>query len=849
MSWHAKSHNESLTELKTDEHKGLTSSEARQRLSEYGPNRLKVKPSTPFIFLFLEQFKDFMIIVLLLAAVVSGLIGEVKDAALIMIILFLNATLGATQQYRASQAIAALKKMTVPQTLVLRDGEMKKIDSFDLVPGDIVMMEAGAYVPADVRVVSAFNLSVDESALTGESAPVEKCHDKTCRIESPVADRVNMAYSGTMVTYGRGKGVVVGTGMSTELGKIAEMISQEEGSATPLQVRFAELGKWLAIISLAICAVIFLAGLLRGEKILEMFLTSVSLAVAAIPEGLPAVIAISLSLGAYRLSQKRSIIRRLPAVETLGSTTVICSDKTGTLTQNLMTVKDLFLLNKDNRKLLLTCASLCNDATGKEGDPTEKALVLAAEKEGLAKKGLELELPRIFEIPFDSQRKLMTTLHREKQGGFVAFMKGALEIVLSKTNLSEADRNVILKENERAVTAGQRVLGFAYRKLDNRPQVLEEKDFEFIGLISMIDPPRPEVKAAIEKCRQAGIKSIMITGDHKLTALAIAKEIGLAENASQVLSGEELDQLSAEELRTKVKTVKVFARVSPEHKLKIVEALKLNGEIVAMTGDGVNDGPALKRSDIGIAMGQVGTDVARESADMVLTDDNFATIVDAVEEGRGIYENIRKFIRYMLSTNSGEVFTMFLSIVFRLPLPLLPIHLLWVNLVTDGLPAVALSAEPSEKGLMQKPPRPANQSILAGGLLVSMVSVGLLMAAGTLGLFYWYLGAEGIDKARTVAFTALSLFQMAHVLNCRSLDKSLFKIGWFSNLYLVGAIALTLALQAAVVYVPFFEFVFNAVPLSLFDWGLIFLVSSTPIWIVEIRKLLEVSSHSDRQVG
>jgi len=835
-SWHQLAAEAAALLLATDLEKGLSEDEARKRMQEYGPNQLREKRTAPIWVVFFEQFKDLMIVVLLIAALIAGLIGELSDTVVILVIVFLNAILGTTQQYRAERAIIALRKLTVPLATVVRGGELKKIDSTSLVPGDIILLEAGAYIPADIRIVDAPNLKVDESALTGESIPVEKIPEVIPEDNVAIADQANIAFAGTMATYGRGKGVVVETGMKTQVGKIAEMIEEEEEGATPLQIRFAELGKWLAGIALSVSLVIFIAGFLRSEEVINLFLTSVSLAVAAIPEGLPAVITISLAMGAYRMVKKKAVIRKLPAVETLGSTTVICSDKTGTLTQNVMTVQSVFTLNEGERSRLLTAAALCNDATAKIGDPTEKALVVAAEAENLRKTDLERKYPRLSEIPFDSVRKMMTTFHKNPEGGFIAFSKGALEIILDRTKLSDPDRKKILDENERLVSAGQRVLGITYRNFSERPAKLEEKDFTFLGMMAMSDPPRPEVFEAVKLCKQAKIRPIMITGDHKLTALAIARELGIAHAESEVLTGEDLEKISIEQLKLKVKTVTVFARVSPEHKLKIIDALKANGEIVAMTGDGVNDAPALKKADIGVAMGLSGTDVAREASDMVLTDDNFATMVGAVEEGRGIYDNIRKFIRYMLSTNSGEVLTMFFSMVFRLPLPLLPIHLLWVNLVTDGLPAVALSAEPIEKGIMEKAPRDPNESILAGGLIYSVAGIGALMAVGTLYLFNLNLTNGGIVKARTVAFTVLSLLQMAHVLNCRSLDKSIFKIGLFSNLYLSLAIASTLLLQAAVVYVPFLQAVFRTVPLNFTDWLLILGVSLSPILVVEIRK-------------
>jgi P-type Ca2+ transporter type 2C len=843
--WHNLTLEAAAKLLATDLQNGLKSAEIKQKLLAFGPNQLQEKKLTPLLRIFLEQFKDVMIIVLLAAAFISGLIGEAKDTVMIVIIVLLNAAIGTTQQARAEKAIAALKKMTAPQAVAIRDGKTQKIDSADLVPGDIVLLEAGNYIPADLRLVKSYNLKVDESALTGESVSVEKGSEALAGEDLLVNDRSNMAFAGTIVAYGRARGLVIETGMRTEMGKIAQLIEASEEEPTPLQKRFAELGQWLAGIALFVCFVVFLAGVARGEKIIDMFLTSVSLAVAAIPEGLPAVVAVSLALGAFRLARKKALVRRLPAVETLGSTTVICTDKTGTLTQNIMTVQAVVPFKDDGRVLLLKAGALCNDATTELGDPTEKALVIAAASAGLNKRDLENEYPRHLELPFDSARKMMTTLHRVESGEYLAFTKGALEVIVERSGLNAVEKKRILEESRQHEADGKRALGLAYKKYSQRPQSLEENDLEFLGYVAMSDPPRPEVRQAVKLCQQAKIRVIMITGDHRLTALSIARELGIAQDEAQVLSGWELEKLDLGQLKEKVRTVNVFARVAPEHKLKIVEALKSLGEIVAMTGDGVNDAPALKKSDIGIAMGEAGTDVARGAADLVLTDDNFATIVASVEEGRGIYDNILKFIRYMLSTNSGEVLTMFLALVLRLPLPLLPLQILWVNLVTDGLPAVALSAEPIEKGIMQRPPRSPQESIFAGGLLMSMLLIGGLMALGTLWLFHLNLAWSGLDKARTVAFTTLSLLQMAHVLNCRSLDKSIFKLGVFSNRYLTLAILSTIVLQGLVIYVPFLQFAFRTVPLNIADWLMISAVALSPILAVEARKLISRPAQSE----
>jgi len=842
---------------------GLTSAEAQARLKKYGRNELVESPPPSPLFIFLEQFKDTMILVLLLAAIVSGLIGEFKDAFFILAIVILNALLSSSQQIRAEAAVAALKKLAAPLATVIRDGKPQKLPSREIVPGDLILLEAGSLIQADARLIETFNLKIDESSLTGESVAVEKDSQPLNLENVPLADQKNMAFMGCAVIYGRGKALVVATGMNTELGKIAKMIGAEPPQLTPLQKRFEELGRWLAGLALTICVLIFAAGILRGEPLINMFLTAVSLAVAAIPEGLPAVITIALSLGAYRMVKRNAIIRKLPAVETLGSVTVICSDKTGTLTQNKMVVRQVYnedrilqitgegyqprgefilydhpldLDREPDLRLQLLAGLLCNDShLGGEkiiGDPTEGALVVLAAKAGLDKSEMEKLYPRVNEIPFDSSRKMMTTIHGNPSGGYLCFSKGALGVILDLCEVPEKDK--IVRTAENLARSGMRILGIAYKRSPD-PKT-EERNFNFLGFAAMSDPPRPEVKYAVELCRQAHIKPIMITGDHKLTALAIARELNIARHEEEVLEGAELQKLSDAEFKNLVPKIKVYARTSPEQKLKIIEALKAYDEIVAMTGDGVNDAPALKKADIGVAMGITGTDVSREASDMVLMDDNFRTIVSAIEEGRGIYDNIKKFIRYMLSTNAGEVFTMFFSILLRAPLPLLPIQILWINLVTDGLPALALSVEPIEAGIMQRPPRPPKEKITAGGLIQSMLGIGLLMGVGSMVLFYWGMQNGGIVKARTLAFTVLALFQMAHVLNCRSLDKSLFKIGLLSNPYLLLAILLTIIMQMAVVYIPALQEIFKTTALSFTELAVISAVALTPILMVELRK-------------
>lgn len=864
--WHTLSAAEASQELQTDPASGLSPAEAERRLKEYGPNTIKGKPPASFLIIFLSQFKDVMILVLLSAAAVSGLIREWKDSFMILLVVGLNAVLGSYQEFKAERSLAELKKLSEPQTLALRGGKIIKIPSSSLVPGDIMVLESGSRLSADARLLEAFSLKTDESTLTGESVAIDKFIEPLKKDDVPVADRKNMVFSGTSVTYGRGKALITGTGKQTELGKIADMLSEQKEEQTPLQKRFAHLGKWLALIALSVCALIFGAGILSGEGLINMFLTSISLAVAAIPEGLPIVVTIALALGAQRLIRRHAIIRRLPAVEALGSVTVICSDKTGTLTQNKMVVRDIYIngmhlhvtgrgyhtsgeFHKDKNKIevrsvpeleeFLYCGLLCNDAELSEegilGDPTEGSLVVLAAKGGQSKSEALKLYPRIDEMPFDSQRKMMTTIHKDPQGGYRYFSKGALDVLLSLC--PGADKEKVLEASLPFAKKGMRILGLA-TKIEQQ-STREENGFKYLGFVAISDPPRPEVKEAVRLCRQAHIIPIMVTGDHKLTALSIAREIDLAHSEDEVLEGIELAKMSQAELSLALDKVRIFARVSPEHKLKIIQALKQKDHIVAMTGDGVNDAPALKKADIGVAMGISGTDVSKEASDMVLTDDNFATIVSAVEEGRGIYDNIKKFLRYMLTTNSGEVLTMFFSIILRLPLPLLPLQILWVNFVTDGPPALALSVEPMEKDLMLRPPRDPKEPITSEGLLLSMLGVGLLMAAGTLWVFFWGLNNGGLLKARTLAFTTLAFFQMAHVMNCRSLKRSLFKIGWLSNPQLIFSILAVLLMQSAVIYIPLLQGFFKTTALNFYELSFSLGVAALPIPLVEARKLIQ----------
>jgi len=847
--WHTKEIKSVLSELGSSLEKGLSEEQSRSGLIKFGPNELKEKRGRGIIMMLLDQFKEFIVLILIAACVISIFLGEITDAMVILLIVVLNAVLGVVQEERANKAIAALKRMATPKVMVKRDGELKKMSQKDLVPGDIIFLETGGYVGADARIIESINLKINESSLTGESTPVDKISEAIHTEGLPVADMKNMVFMGTFASYGRGEAVVVATGMDTQIGKIAEMVQEDREVKTPLQQRLEVFGKWLGLATLFICVIVFVTALIEGGDLFEDFLTAVSLAVAAIPEGLPAVTTISLALGAYRMSKKGAIIRKLPAVETLGSVSVICSDKTGTLTQNKMSANVVYVSGRtiditgvgydptgefydaktkidplDDAAInnLLFGMALCNDAylehfkeTGAYdviGDPTEGALIVLAAKAGITRLKLESDLPRVNELPFDSRRKLMSTVHRTGEGKYIVYTKGAPEQLLELC--SNADKQKILAENERLTTQGLRTLGLAYKEIQNDVKTDElEKGLIFIGLVGMIDQARPEVKDAVRLCKEAGITPVMITGDHKLTADAIARELGI-EN--------------------------VYARVSPEQKLSIVEEYKSKGHIVAVTGDGVNDAPALKRADIGIAMGITGTDVAKEASDMVLADDNFATIVAAVEEGRGIFENIRKFVWYLLSANVGEILTMFFAIIMRMPLPLLPIQILWVNLVTDGLPALALSAEPIEKDIMSLPPRKKEEGIINKNIIFSMLIVGASMAAVT--LFLFTIGMkDSVAKGRTLAFSALAMLEMYHVFNCKSEKLSVFKTGIFSNIYLILSVALTVILQLLVIYNPMLQKIFRTVPLSGAELMLLFALSSTPLILIEIKKAFERS--------
>lgn len=832
-------------ELGVDPHKGLSSEEAKKRLEQYGPNELAERKRRTILQMFLSQFTDFLIIILLVAAAISVVVGEAVDAILIMIIVVLNATLSTIQEAKAEKSLQLLKKMAAPSARVLRDGIIQTVSSREIVPGDVVILEAGNYVPADGRLIESVNLSVSEAALTGESQPVEKSTEAIDEPNLPIGDRTNMVYSGTIVSRGRGRAIVTATGNETEIGKIAKMLTEMEEEETPLQKNLEKLGKQIGLIVLAICAIVFAVGILEGNPILEMFLTAVSLAVAAVPEGLPAVVTIVLALGMYNMVKRHAIVRKLQAVEALGSVNVICSDKTGTLTRNEMTVVKYYLHPEnwlkhepssripDVLREALMGAVLCNDAfvafkdnmRATSGDPTEIALALAAWDFGLKKPELEGKMPRVHEIPFDSDRKMMTTVHR-KESTFVSYTKGAPDVVLSRCSryvsasgevreMTEEDREQILQANQQMAQDGLRVLAVAYRNVEEGRYENLEQDMTFLALIGMIDPPRPEVKEALEKCKTAGIRVIMITGDHKATAQTIAKEIGILDSAGKTLTGSELIEMDVDDLAEVVEDVKVYARVSPSDKLKIVEALKKRGKIVAMTGDGVNDAPALKRADIGVAMGITGTDVSKDAADMVLTDDNFASIVAAVEEGRKIFDNIRKVVYYLLSCNISEVATIFISILLRLPLPLVPVQILWMNLVTDGLPALALGVEPAEPDVMTRPPRDPKEGIMSRDVTKKIFMGGLLLSILTLFVYGWALMEhDEIRLLRTMVFFTLCTGQLFHAFNSKSLKHSLFRVGIRNNPRLILASVVSFLLLLAVIYVPGLQSVFGTTTLA-----------------------------------
>ncbi len=873
MDVYAKSVEQAAADLGVKSEAGLTRQEAEQRLKQFGPNALVEKKKPSLFVRFLLQFKDVMVIILFIAAVISLFVGEhgfgfnpegAVDAGIIFAVILLNAILGVVQESRAEQALEALKKLSAPNARVLRDGARQVVPASQLVPGDVVFVEAGDLVPADGRLITAANLKVEESSLTGESVPVEKHTEAIPGADVALGDRTNMLFTSGTVTYGRGTAIVTATGMSTEVGRIATMLQDNREEQTPLQIKLEKIGKMLGILALGICALIFGIGLLEGKPVFEMFMTSISLAVAAIPEGLPAVVTIVLALGVSRLVKQNAIIRKLPAVETLGSASVICSDKTGTLTQNRMTVVKLytgavadFKGSAEGDSLeLLKLASLCCDGTvtmenGVEkhiGDPTETALVAAAMKAGHEKAALEADRPRVAEIPFDSDRKMMTTVHRV-EGGFLSITKGAPDIILARC-LPGAHHDHAIEANGEMGRAALRVLAVATRRFEALPDDLSsdflETDMEFMGLIGMIDPPREEVKHAVALCKAAGIRPVMITGDHLETAVAIAKELKIFRPGDKAITGAELAKLSEEDLNRTVGDYSVYARVAPEHKVRIVAAWQKRGEIVAMTGDGVNDAPALKTADIGCAMGITGTDVSKGAADMVLTDDNFATIVVAVREGRGIYSNILRSIQFLLATNLSEILTILGTILFAWATPLKAVHLLWVNLITDSLPALALGVEPIDPEVMNEKPRRKDESIFANNFAWKVVLQGLMVAVLTLASFVIGRMMTGValtdtkivvDAGITMAFMTLSIAELFHAYNLRS-SRSLFKIGVFANKYLNGAFLIGLALQLLVGLLPFTQDIFGLYHLTLPMWGIVFGLAASTVVIMEIAKLI-----------
>ncbi len=881
--WFSKSQEEVLQELGVDPARGLSENEVKKRMEQFGLNKLKGKPKKSLISLFLAQLKDMLIYVLLAAAVITFVIHEYADSIIIILVIVLNAVIGVVQEYKAEKAVEALQKMTTPKSLVKRDGKAVEINSEEVVPGDIVILDAGRYVPADMRLTESANLQIEESALTGESVPTNKNASKIFEDpKTPVGDKANMAFLSTLVTYGRGEGVVVATAMDTEIGKIAKILEADNEEMTPLQKRLDELGKILGFLAIGICLLIFVIALIQKRDLFEMFLTAISLAVAAIPEGLAAIVAIVLALGVTRMSKINAIVKKLPAVETLGSVNIICSDKTGTLTQNKMTVVKQYthksltdvgitasgLSPLSDDADLIKSLVLCSDATYENGqgtgDPTEVALIVLGDKFNLTKEQLNKKHKRVSENPFDSDRKLMSTLNVEGEG-YRVHTKGAIDNILKLSTtalvngqlvpLTEELKADYLRVAEEMSDSALRVLGAAFKDTTSviAPEEME-KELTVIGLVGMIDPPRLEVKDSIHDAKMAGIRPIMITGDHKNTAVAIAKELGIADTIEQSVTGSEIDELSEEEFANKINDYRVFARVSPEHKVKIVRAFKAQNNIVSMTGDGVNDAPSLKYADIGVAMGITGTDVAKGASDMILTDDNFTTIVHAIEEGRNIYNNIKKSVIFLLSCNLGEVITIFLSILLNWPIPLIATQILWINLITDSLPAIALGIDPGDPDVMKQKPRNPKESFFAQGAGVRAIIGGVLIGLLTLAAFYYGLWEHGyqlgsnmlseavleeaIPYARTMAFVVLAASQLFYSLSMRNANKTIFKIGFFTNKYLIGAIIVGIILQLVVISIPFLAKAFGVHAISLMDWCIVIGFALIPFLINELIKVL-----------
>ena len=866
--WQTLRKEEVLRKLSTDEKQGLTEKEVRERQEKYGKNKLQEKKKESFIVKFIKQFNDFMIIILIIASIISAVVSKMQgendyvDSIIIIGIVVFNALMGVIQEAKAEKSIEALKQMTPQLAKTIRNGKTVEVNAEELVKGDIIILDAGNFVPADCRILESHNLKIEESSLTGETQGAEKDADAICSKNAPLGDMKNMAFMASITVNGHGKAVVTDTGMSTKVGQIANMIIEDEAPQTPLQKKLGEVGKILGLACLAICVIIFVMGLIKHIEPVEMFMTSVGLAVAAIPEGLPAIVTIMLSIGVTKMAKKNSIIRKLPAVETLGSSSVICSDKTGTLTQNKMKVVDV---RSQNKKFIIELATLCTDCDINvesgvpqvSGEPTEKAIVEECINMGTVKDKLENFMPRINEIPFDSNRKMMTTIHKIGNK-YRIITKGAPDVLLQKCTkqvdlitemqnqynikIKSLENLKIQSDNRQMAQKALRVIAVAYKDLDTLPSKIDSQNIEnnltFVGLIGMIDPPREGVKEAVQVCKNSGIKTVMITGDHLETAKAIAKDLGILEQKDMAITGQELDKITQKQLEKNISNYSVFARVTPEHKVRIVKAWQKNGAVVAMTGDGVNDSPALKNADIGIAMGKNGTDVAKNAADIILTDDNFVTIVEAVKQGRNIYDNIKKAIHFLIATNIGEIVTIFMGLVLGLKSPLLAIQLLWINLVTDSLPAIALGLEKPEKDIMQRKPVDSKKGIFADGLWNKIIVEGIMIGVLTLVAFSIGNKYYGLEAGRTMAFLSIGFLELIHSFNVKN-EKSIFEAGLFENKYLVGSFVLGIFIQAIVVVVPTFAKVFEVVPLNLTQWIITVAISVLPVPVIELQKKLD----------
>lgn len=866
--WQTLRKEEVLRKLSTDEKQGLTEKEVQERQAKYGKNKLQEKKKESFIVKFIKQFNDFMIIILIIASIISAVVSKMQgendyvDSIIIIGIVVFNALMGVIQEAKAEKSIEALKQMTPQLAKTIRNGKTVEVNAEELVKGDIIILDAGNFVPADCRILESHNLKIEESSLTGETQGAEKDADAICSKNAPLGDMKNMAFMASITVNGHGKAVVTDTGMSTKVGQIANMIIEDEAPQTPLQKKLGEVGKILGLACLAICVIIFVMGLIKHIEPVEMFMTSVGLAVAAIPEGLPAIVTIMLSIGVTKMAKKNSIIRKLPAVETLGSSSVICSDKTGTLTQNKMKVVDV---RSQNKKFIIELATLCTDCDINvesgvpqvSGEPTEKAIVEECINMGTVKDKLENFMPRINEIPFDSNRKMMTTIHKIGNK-YRIITKGAPDVLLQKCTkqvdlitemqnqynikIKSLENLKIQSDNRQMAQKALRVIAVAYKDLDTLPSKIDSQNIEnnltFVGLIGMIDPPREGVKEAVQVCKNSGIKTVMITGDHLETAKAIAKDLGILEQKDMAITGQELDKITQKQLEKNIRNYSVFARVTPEHKVRIVKAWQKNGAVVAMTGDGVNDSPALKNADIGIAMGKNGTDVAKNAADIILTDDNFVTIVEAVKQGRNIYDNIKKAIHFLIATNIGEIVTIFMGLVLGLKSPLLAIQLLWINLVTDSLPAIALGLEKPEKDIMQRKPVDSKKGIFADGLWNKIIVEGIMIGVLTLVAFSIGNKYYGLETGRTMAFLSIGFLELIHSFNVKN-EKSIFEAGLFENKYLVGSFVLGIFIQAIVVVVPAFAKVFEVVPLNLTQWIITVAISILPVPVIELQKKLD----------